>query len=473
MDAIVLYPAPGMGHLISMVELGKLIVNHHPSFSIIVLTTIPSFNTGSTAAYIRHVSATTPSITFHHLPTIKLDPSTYTSMEAVTFDLLRLNNPFVCEALQSISISSTIAAIIMDLFCTPALSVAADLKIPAYYFFASGAGCLALFLYIPTIDKTTTKSFNEVNTLLHVPSLPPIPSFDMILPMLDRTSSEYASFVYFASQLPKAAGVIVNTFENLEPKQVKAINEGECLPDVPTPPVFCVGPLIAADGQGGSGGGGGRHECLSWLDSQPSQSVVFLCFGSLGLFSAKQLKEIAAGLERSEQRFLWVVRNPPSEDKNKRLLAPPDPDLDILLPEGFLDRTKERGLVVKSWVPQVAVLSHGSVGGFVTHCGWNSVLEAVCAGVPMVAWPLYAEQKVNTVLLVRELKLALPMTVADDGFVSAAEVEKRVRELMDSEGGRLVRDRVTVASEEAKLAMNEGGSSQRALAKLVESLKLG
>ncbi|KAK3037246.1 hypothetical protein RJ639_030139 [Escallonia herrerae] len=359
MDAIVLYPSPGMGHLISMVELGKLIVNHHPSFSVIILATTPSFNTGSTAAYIRHVSATTPSITFHHLPTIKLDPSTYTSMEAVTFDLLRLNNPFVCEALQSIFISSTIAAIIMDLFCTPALSVAADLKIPAYYFFTSGAGLLALFLYIPTIDKTTTKSFNEVNTLLNVPSLPPIPSFDMILPMLDRTSSEYASFVYFASQLPKAAGVIVNTFENLEPKQVKAISEGQCLPDVPTPPVFCIGPLIAADGQGGSGvgGGSGRHECLSWLDSQPSQSVVFLCFGSLGLFSAKQLKEIAVGLERSEQ--------------------------------------------------------------------------------------------------------------------SAAEVEKRVTELMDSEGGRLVRDRVTVASEEAKLAMKERGSSHRALAKLVESLKLG
>ncbi|KAK3008261.1 hypothetical protein RJ639_014947 [Escallonia herrerae] len=375
MDAIVLYPSPGMGHLISMVELGKLIVNLHPSISIIILATTPSFNTGSTAAYIRHVSATTPSITFHHLPTIKLDPSTYTSIEAVTFDLLHLNNPFVCEALQSISTSSTIAAIIMDLFCTPALSVAADLKIPAYYFFTSGAGLLALFLYIPTIDKTTTKSFNEVSTLLHVPSLPPIPSFDMIMPMLDRTSSEYASFVHFASQLPKAAGVIVNTFENLEHKQVKAINEGECLPDVPTPPVFCVGPLIAADGQGGSGG---RHECLSWLDSQPGESVVFLCFGSLGVFSAKQLKEIAVGLERSEQR----------------------------------------------------------------------------------------------VLLVRELKLALPMTVADDGFVSAAEVEKRVRELMESEGGRLVRDRVTVASEEAKLAMKEGGSSHRALVKLVESLKL-
>ncbi|KAL0318075.1 UNVERIFIED_CONTAM: UDP-glycosyltransferase 88A1 [Sesamum angustifolium] len=113
-----------------------------------------------------------------------------------------------------------------------------------------------------------------------------------------------------------------------------------------------------------------------------------LGYRSLGLFSAAQLKEIAVGLERSGQRFLWVVRSPPSDDKSKLYLRPPEPDLDSLLPAGFLDRTKDRGLVLKSWAPQVAVLNHESVGGFVTHCGWNSVLESVCAAVPMVAWPL-------------------------------------------------------------------------------------
>ncbi|KAK7836185.1 udp-glycosyltransferase 88a1 [Quercus suber] len=133
-------------------------------------------------------------------------------------------------------------------------------------------------------------------------------------------------------------------------------------------------------------------ECLSWLDSQPSQSVVFLCFGSLGLFSIEQLKEIALGLEKSDQRFLWVVRNPPSEKHGLVMSAQPDLDLDSLLPEGFLVRTKERGLVVKSWAPQL--------GGFVTHCGWNSVLEAVCTGMPMVAWPLYTEQRFNRVVWV-------------------------------------------------------------------------
>ncbi|KAM7504824.1 hypothetical protein LguiB_003728 [Lonicera macranthoides] len=471
MEAIVLYPSPGMGHLISMVELGKLILHHYPSFSVTILTTTPSFNTGSTASYIRHITTTTPSITFYHLPIISLplDPESYPSMEAITFDLLRLNNPHVHHALQSLS--SPISALIIDFFCTPVLPIASDLKIPVYYFFTSGASVLAMFLYFPTLHQNTTKSFKDENTILHVPSLPPVPSFDMPMPMLDRASKEYSCFLDVSFHLPKSAGIIINTFESLEPKFVKAISDGVCAPDVTsTPPLFCIGPLIAADSRQGSD----RHECLNWLDLQPSQSVVFLCFGSLGLFSAEQLKEIAVGLERSGYRFLWVVRSPPSlEDKSSRFLPPPDPDLDSLLPDGFLDRTRDRGLVVKSWAPQVAVLSHESVGGFVTHCGWNSVLEAVSAGVPMVAWPLYAEQRLNRVILVEELKLALPVTESEGGFVTATELEKRVRKLMDSEEGNSVRELAKAKREEARIAMSEGGTSRLALAKLVGSWKLG
>jgi hypothetical protein len=102
-----------------------------------------------------------------------------------------------------------------------------------------------------------------------------------------------------------------------------------------------------------------RHECLAWLDGQPKASVVFLCFGSLGRFSAEQIKEMAAGLEASGQWFLWAVRRPPGDEAG---------DLDGLFPEGFLQRTGGRGLVVMSWAPQREALAHGAVGGFVTHC---------------------------------------------------------------------------------------------------------
>ncbi|KAL4562341.1 hypothetical protein LXL04_034542 [Taraxacum kok-saghyz] len=244
----------------------------------------------------------------------------------------------------------------------------------------------------------------------------------------NKNSADYSGFLDLSMHMPKSAGIIINTFDSLEPKPIKAIRDGLCVPDLTTPPVYYIGPLVAAAGDR-------SHECLNWLDSQPSQSVVYLCFGSLGLFSRDQLQEIATGLEMRGHRFLWVVRSPPSNNKEDRFLPPPKPDLNLLLPVGFLDRTKERGFVVKQWAPQVGVLNHKSVGGFVTHCEWNSVLEAVCAGVPMVAWPFYAEQRLNKAVLVEEMKLALPMNMLDGG-VGGGKGGGETGKTVDGVGGR-------------------------------------
>ncbi|CAN1283062.1 Isoflavone 7-O-glucosyltransferase 1 [Linum perenne] len=184
----------------------------------------------------------------------------------------------------------------------------------------------------------------------------------------------------------------------------------------------------------------------------------------MGVFSRAQITEIAIGLERSGARFLWVVRSP----------APGEADLDPILPEGFLERTEEKGLVVKSWAPQMEVLNHESVGGFVTHCGWNSVLESVCAGVPMVGWPIYAEQKMNRHFLVRDIGVVMELIESEeDGMVSAGELEKRVVELMsvDSVKGKAVRERVRAMKEGAAAAMSDGGSSVAAIKKFVDSFK--
>ncbi|KAL5718356.1 hypothetical protein ACHQM5_011266 [Ranunculus cassubicifolius] len=465
-QTIVLYPSPAIGHLVSMVELGKLILKHHPSFSITILVTTPPYNTGSTSPYIDHVSKINPLIHFHHLPIVSLaldSPSKNSHMEDLAFRLLRLNNPLVHQALQTISQTSTINALVIDGFCTPALEVANQLNIPCYYFFASGIAALALFLHLPTIHKNTTKSFKDLDININVPGLPTILSSDLPQPCLDRSDNVYEHFMYLCTQLSKSQGILVNSFESLEPRALKAISDGLCVPDAPTPPIFGIGPLLA-ENERSSG-----HDCLQWLDSQPSRSVVFLCFGSLGLFSEAQLKEIAVGLERSGQRFLWVVRSPPTHDQVKRFLAPPEPDLNTLLPEGFLDRTRDRGLVVKSWAPQTEILNKVAIGGFVTHCGWNSVLESVRAGVPMVAWPLYAEQKVNRVFMVEEMKVALPMNASDDGIVMATEVEKRLTELMDSDEGNMVREQTVRMCVESKVALSVDGSSVQALGELAQS----
>lgn len=190
------------------------------------------------------------------------------------------------------------------------------------------------------------------------------------------------------------------------------------------------------------------------------------------MLSEEQLKEIAAGLEKSGQRFLWVVRTPASSDDPKRFWLPrPEPDLDALLPEGFLERTKDRGLVIKSWAPQVDVLSNPAVGAFVTHCGWNSSLEAITAGVPMLCWPQGAEQKINKVLMTEAMGIGLELEGYNTGFIKAEEIETKVRLVLESEEGREIRTRAAEVKKEAHAALEDGGSSEAAFLQFLSDVK--
>ncbi|PKU64909.1 UDP-glycosyltransferase 88B1 [Dendrobium catenatum] len=475
-ETLVLYPFPAMGHLVSMVELGKLFLTH--GFAVAVITVNSTYTTGaasSTETFMTRMSSAHPFLSFHRLPSVSLPPNASPHHEAHAFDLFRLSNPHLLSLLSSLSQSSPVRALIVDFFCTIALDVAAELAIPSYIFFTSSAASLAAFLHLPALHSKVTTSFKDLgDSPLHFPGLPPIPARDMPLPMLDRDDEAYKGFVALFNRMPDADGIIVNTFVSLEPRPLQAIAGGLAVPGKKAPPVHCVGPLIAIQPKL-------RHDCLDWLDKQPQQSVVFLCFGSLGAFSAKQLHEIAIGLEKSQQKFLWVVRSPPNPvaalapgggESAKLTEAPLEPELEALLPEGFLDRTGERGLVVKSWAPQAEVLRHGAVGGFVTHCGWNSVLEAIVGGVAMVAWPLYAEQRMNKLMLV-EMGLAVEMRGYESGAVEAAEVEERVKGVVEAEWGREVRGRMEILRLAAEAAMADGGSSSVAVKDLVSKWKAG
>jgi UDP:flavonoid glycosyltransferase YjiC (YdhE family) len=164
-----------------------------------------------------------------------------------------------------------------------------------------------------------------------------------------------------------------------------------------------------------------RDELMKWLDDQPEASVVFLCFGSMGGLRGRLVKEITRGLELCQSRFLWSLRT--DEVTND----------DDLLPEGFIDRVKGRGMVC-GWSSQVEILAHKAVGGFVSHCGWNSIVESLWFGVPIVTWPMYAEQQLNAFLMVKELKIAVEMRldyrIHGDELVSANEIETAIRCVM-------------------------------------------
>ncbi|CAJ2666188.1 unnamed protein product [Trifolium pratense] len=456
-DTLVLYPALGKGHLNSMIELGKFILTHNPSLSISILILSPPNTTVQPEQEIRKLTTTfgcesLPSITFHHIPSISF-PVTLPPY-ILPLEVCDRSNHLVNHILQTISKTSNLKGVILDFMNFSTNQITSTLDIPTYFFYTSGASTLAICLQFPIIHQNTTKSLKEFDMHPHIPGLPQIPIADMPEPVKDREGKSYKGFLDMATSMKESDGIIINTFDALEARALKALKEGFCLPEGTTPPLFCIGPMISLPSKGEDEKG---SLCLSWLDSQPSQSVVFLCFGSMGRFSKAQLNEIAIGLEKSDHRFLWVVRSDVDIE---------DQSLDQLLPEGFLERTKEKGIVVRNWAPQGAILHHDSVGGFVTHCGWNSVLEAVCVGVPMISWPLYAEQKLNRLIMVEEMKVALKLNESN-GFVSGAELGERVKELMESANGIEIRERILKMKISAKEARGGGGSS------LVDFKRLG
>ncbi|GKV28156.1 hypothetical protein SLEP1_g37242 [Rubroshorea leprosula] len=192
-------------------------------------------------------------------------------------------------------------------------------------------------------------------------------------------------------------------------------------------------------------------------------TLVFLCFGSLGSFGEDQVQEIARALEQSGHRFLWSLRKPQPKGT---ISSPTDySNLEEVLPEGFLDRTVEIGKVI-GWAPQVSVLAHPAVGGFVSHCGWNSTLESILFGVPIAAWPLYAEQQFNAFQLVKELGLAVEIKMdynmdlrleIEPPIVTAEEIKRGMVGLMEPESD--VRKKVKVMSEKSRKASVKGGGS--------------
>ena len=136
-------------------------------------------------------------------------------------------------------------------------------------------------------------------------------------------------------------------------------------------------------------------QCLQWLDSWPQNSVVYACLGTLSCVAPMQLIELALGLEASNRPFIWVIREGYKSNEFKKWLSE----------EEFEERTKGRGLLIHGWAPQLSILSHPAIGGLLTHCGWNSVLEGLCSGLPMITWPLLADQVFNEKLVVQVLRI--------------------------------------------------------------------
>ncbi|XP_022924811.1 hydroquinone glucosyltransferase-like [Cucurbita moschata] len=459
---LALLPSPGMGHLIPLIEFAKRLLSHH---RLTITFVIPSDGPPSTPQ--KAVLDSLPAgIDYLFLPPVSFDdlPDASKIETIITLTISR-SLPSLRNVLKSMVANSNLVGLVVDLFGTDAFDLAKEFNISSYMFFPSTAMFLSFALFLPKLDESVAGEFRDLPEPIRIPGCIPIQGKDLLDPVQDRKNEAYKWTLHNAKRYALADGIFLNSFLELEPGAVNYLQEEEA----GKPPVYPIGPLVKIDANEKEE----RAECLKWLDEQPHGSVLFVSFGSGGTLSSHQINELASGLETSGQRFIWVVRSPSDKAANATYFSVQsqrDP-LDFL-PEGFVERTKNRGLVVPSWAPQAQILSHSSTGGFLTHCGWNSTLESVVNGVPLIAWPLYAEQRMNAVMLTEEIKVALRLkTNEKNGIVEKEEISKVVRSVMEGEEGKKLRRKMKDLKEAAERVVGEDGSSTKIVSDVVNTWK--
>jgi hypothetical protein len=260
-----------------------------------------------------------------------------------------------------------------------------------------------------------------------------------------------------AAAVAASHGFILNTFRDLEGRYVEHWNR-----HIIRPRAWPVGPLCLARQASSSSScddhAKARSPWMLWLDEKAAagRAVLYMSLGTLAAITELQLKEVAYGLDRAGVDFLWVVR-------------PSNVDLGT----GFEERVEGRGKVVREWVDQREILGHSCIRGFLSHCGWNSVLESLVAGVPLAAWPIEFEQPMNAKFVVDELGIGIRVHSSDGtigGLVKSEEIARVVRELMSGKDGVLMASKVAKLAARAQAAVSEGGSSWKAVEEMIMEL---
>ncbi|GMI96069.1 hypothetical protein like AT1G06000 [Hibiscus trionum] len=235
-------------------------------------------------------------------------------------------------------------------------------------------------------------------------------------------------------------GLVFNSFDDIDNEKTKLIKEEITKHDR----LWAVGPLLPIERRPSSLGQGDRDRVIPWLDScnKVDKSVVYVGFGTQITLSKLQMEAVASALEQSRVRFIWVVK-----------------ELENSTPPGFEHRVAGRGLLIKGWAPQVAILSHPAVGSYLTHCSWNAAFEGILAGVLLLAWPMQSYHFLNADLLVDELGVAVRVC---EGLETVPDATKLARTLSDSLAVNLPeRVRAKKLRKTALESIKEGGSSYK------------
>nr|POE84329.1 udp-glucose iridoid glucosyltransferase [Quercus suber] len=246
-----------------------------------------------------------------------------------------------------------------------------------------------------------------------------------------------------------SSAIIWNTMDCLELSSLARIQQQYQVPNLPIGPLHKFGPglpnssLLKEDAS-----------CMAWLEKQTKNSVIYVSLGSIAAMDEREIVEMAWGLANSQQRFLWVFRPDSIRGSKNEVLS--------LI---FKETIGERGCIV-NWAPQKEVLAHSAVGGFLSHCGWNSTLESICEGIPMICKPCFGDQRVNARYVSHIWRVGLEL----ENELDRGEIEKAIRRLMAGKEGEAMREKAKNLKEKVELCLKEGGSSNNSLNKLVEMI---
>uniref|UniRef100_A0A1J3JEK4 Glycosyltransferase n=1 Tax=Noccaea caerulescens TaxID=107243 RepID=A0A1J3JEK4_NOCCA len=473
----VVIPFMAQGHMIPLVDISKLLSQRQGVIVSIITTTQnvakikTSLSSSSTSSTINVVEVKFP---FQQAGL----PEGYESVDMLDSmaDLVKFFNAAdtleeqVKKAMEEM-VKPRPSCIIGDMSLPFTSRLAKKFKIPKILF--HGFSCFSLTCIQVVRNSGILKVIESNDEYFDLPGLPDRVEFTKpqvsVLQPAEGDIKESTDKIIAADS--DSYGVIVNSFEELEVDYVKEYRKARA------GKVWCVGPVSLCNTLGlynadrGDKASIGQDECLQWLDGQETSSVLYVCLGSLCNLPLAQLKELGLGLEESNRPFIWVIREWGKYGELSKWIQG----------SGFEERIKDRGLVINGWAPQVFILSHASIGGFLTHCGWNSTLEGITAGVPLLTWPLFAEQFYNEKLVVQILKAGLKIGVEKSMIygkeeeigvmVSRESVRKAVDELMcDSERAQERRRRVEELSDLANKALEEGGSSHSNITMLIQDI---
>ncbi|KAF9613055.1 hypothetical protein IFM89_005489 [Coptis chinensis] len=459
---LVLFSCPLQGHINPMLQLATILHSHSKgALSITIVHT--HFNSPNPSNY--------PNFTF--LPISdglsQSQKKSYTEDVIAFMTLLNVNcvNPFrdcLVSKILSQKHEPQVGCIIYDSTMHFTQPVAESLQLPCIGFRTSSPMSFVAFAAFPVLHEKGYIPIRESELEALVPELPPLKVKD--LPVVKTHNSEvfYQWVADMIKQTKASSGLIVNSFDSLDQSAFQLLSQEFAVP------IFPIGPFHKFSPASSSSLLTQDQSCISWLNAQAPSSVIYISFGSSASISEAQLVEIAMGLANSEQSFLWVIRpglvvsscrSDNDKDKNE------DDKFTEFLPQKFNEMMMSgRGCIVK-WAPQEEVLAHPSVGGFWTHSGWNSTLESICEGVPMLCWPCSGDQKVNARCVSHVWRVGFQL----ENGLERGEIERSLRRLMIQENNKEREElmvRVKDLKEMAELCRRAGGSSFKSIEGLTE-----